>query len=125
MEKELKKTKARILIPFLLLMIMIVLIAALGLRSACRHSFSTGKWIAEPGKRAAMTADLFRDYDLVGMSKAQIAELLGPDNNDYGYFNREDRWVYFLGSERTIIDSEWLLIDFDGDTVREYTMTTD
>jgi len=42
-----------------------------------------------------------------------------------GYFNAPDRSVYCLGSRRTVIDDEWLLIDFENGVVREYTMTTD
>jgi len=89
------------------------------------HSFSQEKWLAYPEKRANMTADLLRDYKLAGMTEDEVVSLLGQNNNDYGYFVRDNRFVYFLGSERTIIDSEWLLIDFENGIVTEYAMTTD
>lgn len=89
----------------------------------CRSTYEAIS--VEVEKRAKMTGDLLHDYNLVGMSKEQILRFLGPDNNDYGYFNQENRWVYYLGSERTIIDSEWLLIDFEDSIVHEYAMTID
>ncbi len=125
MDKEIRKAKAGVLIPFTVFMVIFALILALEIRSAYWHSFSERKWTNHPEKRAIMTDDLLQDHDLIGMSKEQIALLLGPDDNDYGYFNRENRWVYCLGSERSIVDREWMLIDFEGDTVRQYAMTMD
>ena len=125
MEKEAQKAKKRILTTFIFFAAMFVLMGVWCVRFAYWHSFSTKKWMDYPERRAKMTADLLDRYDLVGMSKEQIVELLGPDNNEYGYFNQANRAVYFLGSERTIIDSEWLLIDFENDIVREYSMTMD
>ncbi len=121
MKGEIRKAKAGILV----FAIIFALILAWSIRSAYWHSFSERKWANHPEKRAKMTDDLLRNYDLIGMSKEEIAGLLGTNNNDYGYFNQENRWVYYLGSERTIMDSEWLLIDFDWDSVREYSMAVD
>ena len=61
------------------------------------------------------------------MRESDIIDLLGNDNNDYGYFNEKDRFVYYLGPERGLIsiDSEWLILDFaDGVVVNCY-ITTD
>jgi len=41
------------------------------------------------------------------------------------HFVQDNRFVYFLGSERTVIDSEWLLIDFENGVVTEYSITMD
>ena len=125
MKEEARKAKTRVLISFVVFSIIIALFLALGIRYVYWHSFSERKWTNHPEKRAKMTGDLLHDYNLIGMSKEQILRLLGPDNNDYGYFNQENRWVYYLGSERTIIDSEWLLIDFEDNIVHEYAMTID
>lgn len=65
-----------------------------------------------------MTGDLLEDYDLIGMTEAEIVDLLGADNQD-------DRYVYYLGNERTMIDGEWLLIEFENGVVTGYSMTTD
>jgi len=89
------------------------------------HSFSQEKWSAYPERRAKMTSDLLGNYELIGMTEAEIVNLLGQNNNDYGYFVQDSRFVYYLGNERTIIDSEWLLIDFENGIATEYSMTTD
>ena len=124
-ESEFRKSRRRVLTAFIVVAALIALIAAWGVRFRYWHSFSTQKWMDHPERRAGMTADLFRGYALVGMSEAQIADLLGPDDSARGYFNSPDRSVYCLGSRRTVIDGEWLLIDFENGVVREYTMTTD
>lgn len=84
------------------------------------NHFSQQKWLEHPEKRAGMTADLFDRYDLVGMSEEEVIHLLGPAHS-----NQDDRLVYDLGDARTIIDSEWLLIDFKNGAVSKYSMTTD
>ncbi len=89
------------------------------------HTFTTEKWLEHPNRRAKMTADLFDDHDLVGMTEHEVIALLGQNDNNYGYFDQDGRSVYCLGSERTIIDREWLLIDFENGIVKEYSMTTD
>jgi len=81
--------------------------------------------LAYPEKRAKMTSDLLENYELVGMTEDEVINLLGQNNNDYGYFVEDNRFIYYLGNERTIIDSEWLLIDFENGIVTEYTMTMD
>ena len=89
------------------------------------HTFTSEKWLENPERRAKMTADLFENYVLIGMAENEVIDLLGQNNNDYGYFNQNNRFVYYLGNERTIIDSEWLLIDFENGIVKEYSMTID
>ena len=78
-----------------------------------------------PGQRAKMAADLFEDYELVGMTENEIISLLGQNDNECGKFNQDNRFVYYLGEERTIIDSEWLLIDFENGVAKEYSITMD
>jgi hypothetical protein len=56
------------------------------------------------------------------MQEQQTEEYLGPDHNDSGYFSQANRFVYYWGNERTIIDSERLLIVFENDVVHEYSM---
>jgi len=74
-----------------------------------------------PEKRAKMTSDLLDNYELVGMTETEVVNLLGQNR----YFVEDNRFVYYLGNERTFIDSEWLLIDFENGIVTEYSMTTD
>lgn len=89
------------------------------------HTFTTEKWLEHPDRRAKMTADLFEKYDLAGMTEDEILSLLGQNDNARGYFHQDSRFVYYLGDERTIIDSEWLLIDFENGVVKAYSMTMD
>ena len=91
-----------------------------------RHTFSTAKWLNYPEERTAIVNDLLEKYELVGMTEADVAALLGEPNNDYGYFNADNRYVYYMGPERGLIsiDSEWLLLDFtDGRVSGAYIKT--
>ncbi len=88
-------------------------------------SFSSGKWAAHPDRRAGMVDDLLADYNLIGMSEADISQLLGPNDNDTGYFQQANRYVYCLGNQRITMDREWLLIDFTNGRVQDYSITTD
>ena len=91
------------------------------------HSFTVHKWSSYPENRTKIIADFLNDYELVGMSKKEVIELLGKSDNGAGYFNLENRLVYYLGPERGLIsiDSEWLVIDFRDGLVSEYFLTTD
>lgn len=54
------------------------------------------------------------EHELIGKTKEEVITLLGsPAETEY--FKEEDN-VYYLGAERGIIsiDSEWLVIWFDG-----------
>lgn len=124
-EQEIRKAKRSILVTCSVFVLLFALIGAWAIRDSYWHSFSTEKWIAQPEKRANMTGDLFHDYELVGMSKAQVRSLLGPEDTHPVSFSQENRLVYCLGGERTVIDREWLLIDFVSDSVSEYTIMMD
>lgn len=73
--------------------------------------FSPEKWNQQKDKRVWMVDDLIENYNLVGMNKEKIIELLGesPSTN---YFKEPNNLVYWLGPERGFIsiDSEWLII---------------
>ncbi|WP_157967909.1 hypothetical protein [Paraliobacillus sp. X-1268] len=71
--------------------------------------------------------DLINTYDLKGKTKSEVMTLLGPPN-ETEYFKTEKNIVYYLGDERGFIpiDSEWLVIDFDGnEKVNNYVVRTD
>lgn len=77
------------------------------------------------GLRAHMVDDLLRRHTLVGMTRAQVDELLGvPPPTDYF---REYDYVYWLGPERGPfgIDSEWLVLKYNGDLVVGARVVTD
>ena len=128
-EKEIKKAKLvnyslfGITLFFVVLCLVTCLIATIC--SHHRHTFTQTKWINDIENRSLIVGDLLNDYNLIGMTQQEIEDLLGNNNNDYGYFVQENRYVYYLGNERTIIDSEWLLIDFKDNLVVNYKITQD
>jgi len=67
--------------------------------------------------KQTMVDDLLSRYQLVGMTRANIEELLGTPQST-NYFKDYD-YVYWLGPERSVfaIDSEWLGIKFNDDMV--------
>ncbi len=114
MEKEIKRAKCINYILFGLFAAMLVGMIVFGVVRHYQHSFSTERWLRLPEKRTRIVDDLLTDHTLVGMTEEEVTDLLGMHNNDYGYFNREHRYVYYLGPERGFfsIDSEWLVLDF-------------
>lgn len=126
-DAEIKRIKRKNYIVFGIFVGLILAIIIAGIVYQYQHSFSTAKWERNPDERTKIVDDLLGDYDLIGMRESDIIDLLGNDNNDYGYFNEKDRFVYYLGPERGLIsiDSEWLILDFaDGVVVNCY-ITTD
>lgn len=89
------------------------------------HTFTKEKWMEYPERRTGMTADLFENHELLGMTEGGLLALLGQNDNDLGFFEQEGRYVYRLGNERTVIDSEWLLVDFENGVVSKYSIMMD
>ncbi len=124
-EKEIKKAKIINYSCLGVIVFFIVLALFISVYSHYRHTFTQSKWENDIESRSLIVGDLLNDYELIGMTTQEIEDLLGKNNNDFGYFVQENRYVYYLGSKRTIIDSEWLLIDFKDNLVVNYEMTTD
>ena len=97
---------------------------------ASRTAFDSTRWKAEnrldaEGVRVRMVDDLLRTQKLVGMSRAQLENLLGvPPVTEYF---REYDYVYWLGPERGLfsIDSEWLVVRCDHGVVVSAQVVTD
>src|SRR5690606_10909744 len=109
-----------------ILFILIIGIVFLGVKYINEHTYSTDRWIKYPDDRVKMVNDLFRKHTLASHSKDQVVELLGPDTEN-AYFKKIDNMVYYLGPERGLIsiDSEWLVIEFDNNTVVDYHIKRD
>lgn len=90
----------------------------LGVKYKCEHTFNTSRWLRYPDERVKVVDDLLRQYDLVGLSKDQVIDLLGPETEN-AYFKEPGNMVYYLGPERGLIslDSEWLVIELDDHVV--------
>lgn len=126
-DAEIKQIKRKSYIVFGIFVGLILTIIIAGIVYQYQHSFSTSKWEKNPDERTKIVGDLLEDYELVGMRESEIIELLSADNNDYGYFNEDNRFVYYLGPERGLIsiDSEWLILDFVDGVVVDCYITTD
>lgn len=82
-----------------------------------REPFDPAAWrsattLADPA-RIRMVDDLLRRHDLQGMTRDEVAALIGePDETNYF---RDWDMVYWLGPERGFmsIDSEWLVLRLD------------
>lgn len=126
-ETEIKRAKRTnyIIFGFVAGLFLVMILA--GVLYQSRHTFTTEKWERNPEERIRIVDDLLSEYELVGMTEEEIVSLLGSDNNDYGYFNEPNRYVYYLGPERGLIsiDSEWLILDFTDGTVTDCYITTD
>lgn len=66
---------------------------------------------SQEAPRLRMADGLLRDGRLIGMTRAQVDALLGPQTTT-GNFRPEYDYVYWLGAERGYIsiDSEWLVL---------------
>lgn len=126
-KKEIRKIKrANIITALTFAVLFLTVIAAIAGRSVT-HSFTTKKWVNSPETRTRIVDDLLADYKLVGMTEAQVEDLLGTDYNQHGYFEQENRFVYYMGPERGLIsiDSEWLVLDFENGVVAECAIQRD
>jgi hypothetical protein len=94
----------------------LVALACLTLLTACERkaAFDSALWRAakvdEGGSvRLQMADSLVAEKRLIGLSRAQVTELLGPPDGDK--FTSSDM-VYVLGPERGFmsVDYEWLLL---------------
>ena len=122
--QRLKRTNYFALAVVVLLAVSLV-VGALVIRE--RHRFSREKWLEAPENRTRIVDDLLANHELVGMTGEEIQALLGDCDNESGYFQQQDRLVYWLGPERGLIsiDSEWLILDFAGEVVTGWFITTD
>lgn len=62
-----------------------------------------------------MTEDLTNDYDLKGMSRKEVIELLGEPEN-----RTKKEFRYFLGHTRQGINTGSLIMTIEKDTITDY-----
>ena len=84
------------------------------------RDFTTEFWLENPRRRVEVIDDLIDSRLLIGNTPDEVVKILGPPLDNCHYF-RSAKWdiIYHLGTERGLfaIDSEWLLIWLDADTV--------
>lgn len=117
---------------FVFLVMSIISLGGLYIRFEEQNDFSTNKWVEKPLERVKIVDDLLTSYQLVGMTKQEIVELLGTDWEPTDLGNLDSRSgnasAYNLGPEPGFIsiDDAWLVIYFDkADRVIEYRLKTD
>jgi hypothetical protein len=89
--------------------------------------FDQERWFNHPAERVEMVGHLLSKVQLKGMTRDEIIALLGEQEEEI-YFKEQNNLVYYLGDERGFmsIDSEWLVIWFDGENrVTDYEIKTD
>lgn len=126
-EKVIRKAKCINYVAFGITVAFVLAIIIASVAYHDKHTFSTSKWLDDPEGRTAIVDNLLEKYELVGMSEDDVLSLLGEPDNDYGYFNADNRYVYYMGAERGLfgIDSEWLILDFMDGVVSDSYITTD
>ena len=122
-----KMGKWKYYIVFIILVVFVAGILFIFLSYNWKHTFTSEKWSNEPDKRALFVDDLLENYEIIGMTESDIVSLLGENDNDMGYFLKDDRVVYCLGLEGQLfkIDNQWLLLDFTNGIVSDYSITMD
>ncbi|MDW7614081.1 hypothetical protein SC499_04935 [Peribacillus simplex] len=95
-------------LDFLLLLYCVVILGV----NEYESRFTTKRWLNDDEGRVYLVDDLLNDHELIGKTKEEVITLLGSPT-ETEYFKEEDNVV---GAERGIIsiDSEWLVIWFDG-----------
>ena len=88
------------------------------------HAFSVEKWAESPNERTKIVSDLISSGALEGKTRGELEGLLGDDTGRISTASDGDL-VYRLGPERYGIDSEWLIISFEGRTFHACEITTD
>ncbi len=83
-----------------------------------KHTFSSAKWKNSPETRKHIVADLMDNYDLHGMSEADVIQLLGEEDRqqtsfkgDRTYYPPDSTLVYYLGED--YMDSRWMMVSLD------------
>ncbi len=90
-----------------------------------QHTFSPQKWSTAPDSRCKIVDDLLEQYTLVGMTEAEVTQLLGPEDGpaqtsfklSRSEFPPDSTLVYYLGVE--FMDTNWLILSLRDGVVSE------
>lgn len=120
--KAVKRLKWTNLILAVLIIVLIGIRIGYGVTHRDARTFTTEKWTTEPDNRTAIVNNLLSDYELYGMTREEIADLLGTADGE-----TEDELVYALGESDTLFDAqeEQLVLYFRDGLVENYEITTE
>lgn len=87
------------------------------------HTFTPAKWADDIDHRYRIVSDLQEKYSLIGMTEAQVIELLGQEDGiaqtsfkiSRDYYPAESTLVYYLGMD--IMDGMWLILPMEDGVV--------
>jgi len=79
-----------------------------------KHRFDYNRWVGYPEQRALMVDAMLKEHDLIGLTKAEIMNVLGANDNAMWSVNETDQAVYSLGAGKKDGHNEWLYINYDG-----------
>ncbi len=93
----------RIIVPICVAIVALVLFLIIGGNFTMNHyreirTFSQSKWLSEPNSRNLISSDLLINYPLIGMTRKEIRDLLGPDDEKY------TNGFYMLSKNSSAID---------------------
>lgn len=91
-----------------------------------QHTFSQEKWLHNVEHRYQMVDSLLHEYQLIGMTEAEVLRLLGSEEgteqtsfkSSKEYYPPEDTLVYYLGVD--YMDAVWLVISLEHGVVIDY-----
>jgi hypothetical protein len=126
MQKEITKAKKWNLMIFGVFTVIFVILILMVCMYQYQHSYSRYKWDTDKENRYKIVSDMLEQYQLLGMSEADVIQLLGDeDNNDKtsfkiskSYYPPESTLVYWLGVN--LMDDNWLVISLDDHIVTDY-----
>ncbi len=117
--------KTNIILFSIFLFIAAGIVIGVGIFKA-QHTFSQEKWLRDVEHRYQMVDSLLEEYQLIGMSEAEVVGLLGDEEGgaqtsfkrSKAYYPPEDTLVYYLGVE--YMDAMWLVISLENGVAADY-----
>ena len=125
-EKDYNKSRKRITISFVVLLVFLAVIVVGILALSEKHSFTQEKWHNDRENRINIVDSLVAKTGIIGMKEEEIIALLGNEDLTHKTSFKMSRkefppattLIYYLGVE--YMDSEWLIISLENGVATEY-----
>jgi nitrate reductase gamma subunit len=125
MQKEASKAKKWNFIIFGVFAVLFAAVIIMVCSYQYQHSYSQHKWNTDEANRYKFVSDMLEQNQLVGMTEAEVVQLLGDEDssitsfkNSNGFYAPESTLVYWLGVY--FMDDNWLVISLDDNVVTDY-----
>lgn len=88
-----------------------------------QHTYSPARWTSDRENRYKIAGSMLGRNQLIGMTEAEVVQLLGNEDSDgqtsfkmsRTYYPPESTLVYYLGVD--FMDTNWLVISLDAEGV--------